>query len=68
MVQLWVDKTSNAKEFEMDKKENWELLLEVIDEHGSFSSSDNSKVNLYNLDRNLPFLAPGMVFIRNSFI
>lgn len=68
LLQLWVDKTSQAEEFEMGKAENWELLLEVVDQYGSFPSSDNDKVDLYNLDRNLPFLNPGMVFIRNSFI
>ena len=68
LLQLWVDKKSNAEEFEMREKNNWELLLEIVDQYGSFPSSDNEKVILYKLDRNLPFLNPGMIFIRNGEI
>lgn len=68
LLQLWIDRKSNAEEDEMQKKENWELLLEIVDSYGVFPSSDNDKVELYRLDRNIPFITPGMVFIRNGFI
>lgn len=68
LLQLWADKTSNSNEEQLNNKTNWELLLEVIDTNGSFPSSINPLVDLYELDRNAPFLTSGMSLVRNGFV